>query len=682
LALLLPVGLAARVKAQSTSSDTLLAVKDLLEFEQVLDPQISPDGARIIYTRRWVNQLEDKWESALWTMNADGSRNRFLIKGSNARWSPEGTRILFLGEGEPRGTQLFVRWMDAEGATTQVTRTDETPANPAWSPDGKSIAFAMLVPDEPRWAVDLPPARDGAKWTKAPRIVDDLHYRRDGRGFITPGYMHLFVVSADGGTARELTPGKWSVGARSETPSSGGGFDWTPDGKTIVFDGLKDTKGDNDYRSSRLYSTDLVGRTIRELVGKPGYWAGPRVSPDGKLIAFAGHDSTDATFIYNRVQVVGIDGSGMRNLQGDYDREPGALRWAPDGTGIYFASADHGSVNVHFASLKGGVKAATEGTHTLSLGSIAGDKDLSAVGVLSTSSEPGEVAKYSLRTPGRPVRLTSVNRDVLGNKRLGAVEEMWYASSGGARVQGWIVKPPSFSPARKYPLVLEIHGGPFGDYTVAFNDMFQTFAANGFVVLYTNPRGSTGYGQAFAQAINFAYPSVDYDDLMVGVDSVIRRGYVDTTRMYVGGCSGGGVLSSWVIGHTKRFAAAAVRCPVIDWISMAGQTDIPLFTYSFFKKPFWDDPSAWLKQSSLMYVGNITTPTLLMTGELDRRTPMPQTEEFFAALKMRGVPARILRFQEEYHGTGSKPTNAMRTLLYMMSWYNQWGGGKAKAAGQ
>jgi dipeptidyl aminopeptidase/acylaminoacyl peptidase len=215
----------------------------------------------------------------------------------------------------------------------------------------------------------------------------------------------------------------------------------------------------------------------------------------------------------------------------------------------------------------------------------------------------------------------------------------------------------------------------------AFNFYLENFAANGYVVLITNPRGSTGYGSPFGNAIERAYPSVDYDDLMAGVDTVVNRGYVDTQRMYVGGCSGGGVLSSWVIGHTTRFAAAAVRCPVIDWMSMAGQTDVPLFTYGFFDAPFWEKPEQWIKQSSLAYVGNVKTPTLLMTGELDLRTPMPQTEEYYSALKIRKVPVVMLRFNGEYHGTTSKPSNFLRTQLYMMSWFQQHRlGGEAAAS--
>jgi dipeptidyl aminopeptidase/acylaminoacyl peptidase len=239
-------------------------------------------------------------------------------------------------------------------------------------------------------------------------------------------------------------------------------------------------------------------------------------------------------------------------------------------------------------------------------------------------------------------------------------------------VDGWVVKPPSFDPSKKYPLIMEIHGGPHAMYNVGFSPMFQNFAANGFLVLYANPRGSTGYGSAFGNAIEKNYPGPDYDDLMATVDALVAKGYVDTDRMYVGGCSGGGVLSSWVIAHTDRFAAAAVRCPVTNWISMAGNTDIPLFTFAWFEKPFWEDPRAWLERSSLMHVGKVKTPTLLMTGEQDLRTPMAQTEEYYVALKMRGVPTALLRFEGEYHGTGSRPSNWMRTQLYMMSWYNRY----------
>ncbi len=656
--------------AQETASDTLLTVQHYLDMEQVGDPQISPDGSQIVFTRGWVNQQEDRWESGIWIMQADGSRARFVVKGSAPRWSPDGTRILYLAAGEPKGTQIHVRWMDAEGAITQVTRLPSTPVSVRWSPDGRTISFAMFVRDPESWTIAMPSAPSGATWTAAPRIVRSLHYRQDRRGFMERGFVHLFLVPADGGTERQLTRGAWNVGARFDYLESGVGHDWTPDGRFIVFDGLRDSLADWNYRNSHLYVLTVADGAIRQLTTRPGSWGDPHVSPDGRLVAFTGIDSARHSYAVEPLHVIGLDGSGMRTLTAGLDRDPGGLTWAPDGSGLYFTAADRGTANVHFAALRGAVRAVTSGTHLVSLTSMS--RTMVAVGTRTDPDEPADVVRYDLRAGEAPVQLTRVHEDVLGRIRLGQLEELWYTSSGGTRVQGWLVKPPNFDPSRRYPLIMEIHGGPHGMYGVGFNYMFQNFAANGYLVLYTNPRGSTGYGSQFGNAIERAYPSVDYDDLMAGVDDVVRRGWVDTTRMYVGGCSGGGVLSSWVIGHTDRFAAAAVRCPVINWLSFAGQTDIPYFTYNFFDRPFWEDPSAWLRQSSLMYVGNVRTPTMLMTGELDLRTPMPQTEEYFAALRYRNVPSVLLRFAGEYHGTGSKPSNFMRTQLYMMSWYGRW----------
>jgi dipeptidyl aminopeptidase/acylaminoacyl peptidase len=575
---------------------------------------------------------------------------------------------LYLADGEPKGRQLFVRWVDADGPATQITHVTEEPRNAKWSPDGKSIAFSMFVPDEERWKISMPTEPKGAKWTPAPRVVSTLHYRQDQVGFLEDGYTHLFVVPADGGTPKALTSGKWNVGAGELR--SGAAIDWIPDSKAIVFNANRSEKAELEHQISRLFVADVATGAIRDLVTKSGSWGRAAVSPDGRLVAYTGYETSGRTHTVDDLYVVGIDGTNPRKISGEYDRDPLNLRWAPDGSGIYFDADDRGSRNVQFAPLSasaGGVKPVTTGTHVLTFDSVS--RDLIAAGTSADFNHPQDVVRYSLRAPATITKLTDVNGDVLEGKQLASLEEIWYTSTGNTKVQGWIVKPPAFDASRKYPLILEIHGGPFSMYNVAFNYMFENFAANDFVVLYTNPRGSTGYGSAFSGAIDHNYPGPDYDDLMAGVDTVVGKGYIDTSRMYVSGCSGGGVLSSWVIGHTDRFAAAAVRCPVIDWLSFAGHTDIPLFTYSFFKKPFWDDPTDWLAHSSLMSVGRVTTPTLLMTGVLDRRTPMPQTEEYYSALKMRGVPTKLLQFNEEYHGTSSKPSNFIRTQLYMMSWF-------------
>jgi len=661
----------AALRAQEKRSDTLLTTEHYLDWERVSDAQIAPDGSRIVYTRQHVNKMEDKWDSELWILNVDGSQNRFLTKGASPRWSADGKRLLYLAEGDPKGAQIFVRWIDADGPATQITRVSEAPRNVKWSPDGKSIAFVAFVPESEKWNISMPSEPKGAKWTPAPRVVDTMHYRQDQVGFLEDGYTHLFVVSADGGTPRQLTHGKWTVG--SGELRGGASIDWTPDSRTIVFNGDKSKDVDNSYQASQLFAVDVAGGTVREVLTKPGEWSRPAVSPDGRLVAFTGFAPSGHTHTVSDMWVMPLasNGSGdMRKISGDLDRDPINLKWAADGSGVYFDADDRGARNVAFASLVGGVKALTSGRQMLSFDSMS--KNGIAAGISADLTHPQDVVKVDLRQPSQIVKLTDVNADVLQGIQLGASEEITYTSSGNAKVMAWVTKPPSFDASKKYPLILEIHGGPFGNYNVAFNYMFQNFAANGFVVLTVNPRGSTGYGSDFINGIDHNYPGPDYDDLMAGVDTVVGRGYIDQTRMYVSGCSGGGVLSSWVIGHTDRFAAAAVRCPVIDWISMAGHTDIPLFTYSFFKKPFWEDPSDWLSHSSLMSVGHVTTPTLLMTGVLDRRTPMPQTEEYYQALKMRGVPVKLLQFNDEYHGTGSKPSNYIRTQLYMMSWFNQW----------
>lgn len=651
--------------------ESLLGVADYLDFEQVNDARISPNGRQVIYTRRWVDQKTDNWASALWIMDADGSRHRFLIDGSNARWSPSGDRILFIAKGDNDKPQIFIRWMNDEGAVSQVTRIDISPSSPEWSPGGEQIAFVAIVPTKDKWDIDLPSAPEGAEWTEPPRVLDRLHYRQDGVGFTEPGFMHLFVVPAESGTARQLTEGDWNVGSRFDGLYFGAGLSWMPDGNTIIFDGLNDSDGDFVYRKSQIYSIDVASREVTQLTTVPGYWSGPAVSNDGRRIAYLGYEESDVTYEMPRIHVMDADGSNARLVAANFDRPASNLMWANNNRGFYFTAQDQGYVNVFFSNLNGDVRSVTSGQHSISLQSV-NRATSTGVGVRSSFYEPGDVHSFLLNGRGAPEKLTSVNSDLLTDKSLGSHEEFWYEASDGNRAHGWIVKPPNFDPDKKYPLLMEIHGGPFGMYVGRFNFQYQVFASNGFVVLYTNPRGSTGYGEAFSQAIDHAYPSVDYLDLMGGVDALIERGYIDEKRMYVGGCSGGGVLSSWVIGHTDRFAAAAVRCPVTNWLSMAGTTDIPYFSFSFFQKPFWEDPTDWLHHSTLMYVGNVKTPTAIMTGEQDRRTPMAQSEEYFAALKILGVPAKLLRFNDQYHGTGSRPSNYMRTILYMMSWYNKY----------
>ncbi|MGH7480974.1 MAG: prolyl oligopeptidase family serine peptidase [Longimicrobiales bacterium] len=664
--------LAQSLSAQETPRSDRLTVDRYLDWEGVSDPVLSSDAAEIVYVRRHVDAMNDEWESELWLMDADGSRQRFLVDGSSPRWSPSGDRLAYVARPEgSETTQLFVRWM-ADGATSQVTRVIETPSGLAWSPDGDRLAFVMFVPDEDDWDIDLPEAPEGATWTKAPRIIDRVHFRADRRGFLEDGTYQLFVVPATGGTPRRLTHGEGTVGGGGIGLPGPGSLDWTADGRTIVVEAVLDPEWESLYQESYIYAVDVETGQTRRLVDTKGAWGNPSVSPDGRLIALTGHPFADQTYHASELWVVGIDGAGMRRISGDLDRDPEDIEWAADGSGVYFTAEDRGTENVWFASLDGDVRQVTQGEHMLSLSDVA--QNGLAVGTRTTPHEPGDVVRFSVVRFDGLTELTHVNDDVLAGVELGEVEELWYESSDGTRVQGWIVRPPDFDPAREYPLILHIHGGPHSMYDIGFSYSFQNYAANDYLVLYTNPRGSTGYGTAFGNAIDNAYPSVDYDDLMAGVDAAIARGSVDEDNMFVTGCSGGGVLSSWVIGHTDRFAAAGVRCPVINWMSFAGTADIVRWAYERFDGYPWTNPELYLEHSPLMYVGNVTTPTVIMTGELDLRTPMSQSEEYYQALKAVGVPTKLVRFREEYHGTGSKPSNFMRTQLYLMSWFEQWGG--------
>ncbi len=655
---LLFVALALPALAPAQERRDRLSLDLYLEWEQVADPQISPDGSQIVFTRRWVDKINDRWESSLWIMNADGSKLRKLTDGSSPRWSPDGTRLAYLAQGEPRGRQIFVRWMDAEGATSQITRVDKAPSALAWAPDGRSIAFTMLVPKEERWTVKLPARPEGAKWVPDPRIVTWLDYRQDREGFTDEGYRHIFVVPATGGTPRQLTDGDWN----HSNPA------WTPDGSRILFTSLRTEDADYAWRESEIYAVTVATGRIEQLTHRRGPDTNPVPSPDGKTVAYTGYDFTDDTYIANRLYLMNSDGSNPREIAVGLDRSPQDVTWAPDNSGVYFTAEDQGYVNLYFAPVAGPPRKVTDGKQVLSLSSMTA-RGL-AVGTLASAYEPGDVVAFDVKRP-QFTKLTEVNADVLAGKRLGTVEEIWYPSVDNYRIQGWIIKPPDFDPSKKYPLILTIHGGPHAMYHGAFNFAWQEHAANGYVVLYTNPRGSTGYGSAFGNAIKNAYPGKDFDDLMAGVDTVIRRGYVDERNLFVYGCSGGGVLTAWIVGHTNRFTAASSNCPVIDWLSFVGTTDSPNWYRNFAKLP-WDDPTEHLRRSPLMYVGHVTTPTMLMTGELDLRTPIPQTEEFYEALKLRKVPTAMIRFKEEWHGTSSRPSNFLRTQLYLRSWFERW----------
>ena len=454
-----------------------------------------------------------------------------------------------------------------------------------WSPDGTQIAFRSLVRSDNDWHIELPGRPQGAKWTEAPRIVERALYRRDRRGFIDDGFQQLFVASADGGPVRQVSSGNFNFGS----------LVWSPDGSKFYFSGLLLEDAEHHWRASNIYSIDVASGATSQLTDARGPESGPVVSPDGSMVAFTGNAFVEQTYIERQLYVMNADGSNTRSVTPELDRSPSRLTWRSDSSGLHFTVNDHGTRNLYFVAADGseGPVKVTDGDHMLSVSSIS--RGGVAVATISSPQEPGDIYRFDVDNPRAITRLTNVNANLLSSVQLVEVEEINYQSADGLDIQGWVIRPPDFDGARSYPLVLAIHGGPHGMYNTGFNFGWQNHAANGYVVFYSNPRGSSGYGTEFGNAINRAYPDKDFDDLMAGVDAVVAKGSIDERNMYVYGCSGGGVLTAWVVGHTDRFAAASSNCPVINWMSFVGTTDDISWYRNFDNLP-WEDPSEHLRR--------------------------------------------------------------------------------------
>ena len=637
-----------------------LSLDHYKNYEWTSNPTISPNGEQILYSRSWINLIDDKRETDLWIMNKNGATNRFFLNGSNGKWSPDGSKIAFIKKGEPNGTQIFIKYLGVEGEPTQITKLEKSPSSMEWSPDGKFIAFLMHVSSEAALdPIGVPERPKGATWTKGPQVIDQVDYSQDRVGFLERGFRQIFVVPSEGGTARQITFGEFD--------DISGGISWLKDSESIVFSSYQKEDAEYARGQSNLYSVNINNLNLIELTSREGTESSPTVSPDGSKIAFVGSTWTKNFYHDRKMYVMDIDGSNLRCITESLDQTPSPGVWGKNSSGVYFNVREFGQSNVYHADIKGKVKKITNGNHMLTMNDLVGSD---AVATWTDPSNPSDIISFSIDKPNKINRLTDVNKDIFYNVEFGEVEEITYKSVDEKYVQGWIVKPPNFDSNKKYPLVLRIHGGPHSMYHVGFNYNFQLHAAQDQVVLYTNPRGSTGYGYDFANAIQNAYPGNDYDDIMYGVDEVISRGYIDENRMYVYGGSGGGVLTSWIVGKTDRFAAASVNYPVTNWFSFVGTTDGATWYYNFKNYP-WEDPSEHIKRSPLMYVANVKTPTMLMFGEEDLRTPISQTEEYYQALKMNKVPTVMIRFTDEYHGTSSKPSNFLRTHGYINAWFDK-----------
>ncbi|HNV73042.1 MAG TPA: S9 family peptidase [Gemmatimonadaceae bacterium] len=652
-----------------------LSASDMFTIETASDPQISPDGVWVAYVRNWSDAITDKRYSNIWLVKSDGTGHRPVTSGkthdASPRWSPDGTRLAYTSDKGGSG-QLYVRWNDT-GESIALTNGAIPPAGPTWSPDGKLIAFTQFVPKAPL-VVGAPLAPPpGATWAPPPKYTDALVFRFDGVGEVPVGFTHIFVVRADGGAPRQLSKGDFNHGG----VFGGGGVVWTPDGTELIAAARRREKADEELLESDIFAFAVADGAMRRLTDRNGPDGEPAVSPDGKLIAYTGFDERYQGYQNALLYVMNRDGSGKRALSTKLDNSVGSPTWSADGKGIYVQYDDKGDTKVGLFALDGSWRVVAShlgsGMMAYSGGSYSVARNGSVAYTLSTPSIPSNVAVVGSGASATPVSVTSLNVELLATRTLGAVEEIWYESSKDKRkIQGWIIRPPGFDAKKKYPLILEIHGGPFANYGARFDDEKQIMAANGFVVLYTNPRGSTSYGEEFGNLIHHAYPGDDFFDLNSGVDAVIAKGYIDEKNLFVTGGSGGGVLTAWMIGHTDRFRAALAFYPVINWESFSLTADMaPLSVKNWFPGMPWDHKDNYDKRSLLSVVKNVKTPTLIMTGEEDFRTPMSESEQYYKALKMSGVEAVLVRVPGEPHGIRRFPSHAASKLTTLAGWFEK-----------
>jgi len=647
----------------------LFSARDVFELEYATDPQIASDGEHIAYVRRSNDIMTDRTRSNIWLLRADGSDHRPLLSGtanySSPRWSPDGTRLAYLSN-EERGSQLYVRWMDT-GQTALLTNIQNSASNISWSPDGQIIAFNMNVEfDSKPLSVSMPDKPEGADWSPAFKYVTETRYQADGSGILEPAYSHVFVVPAEGGTPRQLTQGNFNH--RSQ-------LSWTPDSEEILFSANRNENWALQSREADLFAVNLAGE-LRQITSEPGVETAPQVSPDGRLIAYGKTDNAKLAYRNRYLHVIGVDGSGDKNLSADIDNSLSDWRW--DGnSALYYQVTNRGIAEVARVSLDGGHQTIASGMGGESLGRPYTSGSYSAASnlvVVTKGSDTRPADLFAIRNRSE-TRLTELNEDLLAHKKLGQVHEIIYDSSiDGEEIQGWYLTPPDYDPEQSYPLILEIHGGPHSAYGPHFSAEMQRMAAAGYVVFFNNHRGSTSYGERFALLLQNKYSSeYDFADHMSGIDVLIEQGIADPDRLYITGGSAGGIAAAYAIGLTDRFKAAAVAKPVVNWVSkvLTADSGIGQIANQFPGMP-WENIDDYWQRSPLSLIPNMTTPTLLMTGEADRRTPISETEQMYLALKIQGVDVVMVRVPGSPHGIAGRPSRLIGKVENILAWFEKY----------
>jgi dipeptidyl aminopeptidase/acylaminoacyl peptidase len=657
--------------APATGPNRYFTGSDLFNIEWASDPEISPDGRTIAYVRQSNDAMTDKARPTIWLIDVATGQQRPLIAGSGSyfspRWSPDGSRLAYVAA-EGGSPQLYVRWM-GNGESARITGLPNSPSSLAWSPDGRRIAYSMLVPDDAPKLGSEPPKPDGAKWADPLEVIDRVTYRFDGAGYLKSGYEQIFWVPADGGSPTQLTFG---------ATNASGPLSWTPDGHSILFSADLSPNWQREPLQSEVYKISIDGGAPVALTSRDGPDDSPVVSPDGRMIAWTGFDDKHLGYQDRRLYVMNLDGSNKRMLTGSLDRSVSSPAWSGDSRSIYVQVEDRGVNKVERVGLDGSIRevASDMGFGELDRPYAGGDFSVSRNGVVAlTSGDPLHPNQIAVSSGNGVRRLTHLSSSLLDSKVLGQVQKLPVASEYDKRpIDAWMVTPPDYDPAKKYPMILEIHGGPYSAYGPQFSSDDQLYAAHGYVVVYSNPRGSTSYGEDFANGIEKAYPGHDYDDLMSVVDAAIGTGHVDPNNLFVTGGSGGGVLTAWIVGKTDRFRAAVTQKPVIDWASWGLTADIAGFSspYWFAKRP-WEDPMGYWQRSPLSLVGNVKTPTMVVVGSEDYRTPDSEAEQYYEALQLRGIPTMLVKVPGVGHENLTEhPSQSAAKASAILAWFDRY----------